>query len=209
MLGRMWEGYQERDARRTSRGYRSARCQRCQQLPERCICPLLTPTPTRVGLVVVMHYLEYPRPTNTGRLAVELVENATLRLRGAPGARFDGGDLNEHDALLFPTEDAEPLDENSARSIRRLIVPDGTWGQTRRMVRREASLRGLRAVSLPPGAPSSYTLRQRAQPGQLCTLEAIARAYGLLEGPAFQQRCESVLQAAVQAGMYRRGLQDQ
>lgn len=160
-----------------------------------------------------MHFLEEPKPTNTAQLAVQALSSGRLVLRGAPGLEFHAPTLLEQVParayLLHPTPDAIPLDETSAARLPRplhLVVPDGTWGQTRRLVRREAALRALPALSLPaPPSGRRYPLR-RVQPDDgVCTLEAIARALGLLESPELERQLLALLAVAVERALLGRG----
>jgi DTW domain-containing protein YfiP len=68
-----------------------------------------------------------------------------------------------------------------------LIVPDGNWNQAQRMARRDPDARGALHVTLPAGEPSRYQLRRNPREGTLSTLEAIARALALLEGPGLEE----------------------
>ncbi|MBM4154528.1 MAG: DTW domain-containing protein [Lentisphaerae bacterium] len=104
--------------------------------------------------------------------------------RSAP---FDESPLRRDDTdylLLFPSDDAADLTPEMAapRPGRRvaLVLLDGTWHQASRMSHRIAALRGMRRVKLPPGAPSSWTIRNPLRPEQLCTLEAAIRVVDVL-----------------------------
>jgi DTW domain-containing protein len=165
------------------------RCGRCRMLGTLCVCPLM-PSPrlvTRTRLVLLIHRFEDRKPTNTGRLAAECLANSEVIVRGhasEPTAPFacHGGSTP---LLLFPHEGATPLDERSPwigseRPIT-LIVPDGNWRQASKVRNRVAGLSHVACVSLPAGEPSVYRLRAEAHEGGLSTLEAIARAMGLLE----------------------------
>jgi len=48
-------------------------------------------------------------------------------------------------------------------------------------------------------------LRRAARPGQLCTLEAIARALGVLEGPEVQRQLEGLLRIMVERTLWSAG----
>lgn len=85
--------------------------------------------------------------------------------------------------VLFPTETAAPLEE-VAGQVDTLIVPDGTWGQARRIVRRHARCKGLPAVRLSSPGRSQYALRRAPTETGLCTIEAVAEALRILEGDA-------------------------
>ena len=64
-----------------------------------------------------------------------------------------------------------------------LLVPDGSWSQARKLVQRDALLVSGEPVRLPSVGSSRYRLRRNVRPGTLCTLEAVAAALAILEGP--------------------------
>ena len=181
----------QRRSKPTGRGYRAIRCPRCRATPELCFCAELRHVAVAsVVITVVMHFLEEPKPTNTAHLAVQMLSpRARIVLRGAPGLAFDAertlAQVPAHPVLLHPTPDAATLTPALAATLPRplhLIVLDGTWGQARRMLRRESRLRQLPTLQLPSGEPTAYHLRRRIHADGVCTLEAIARAVGVLEG---------------------------
>lgn len=109
--------------------------------------------------------------------------------------------------LLSPTPASVPLTADMARSTPiTLVVPDGNWRQTRKMVQGEPEMRALVAVHLPPGAPRRFELRKHPEPDRLSTFEAIARALGILEGAAVQAELERVLALHVERILSTRGL---
>ncbi len=97
------------------------------------------------------------------------------------------------------------LAEEDDRPIR-LIVPDGTWRQARRMVRRVAGLAKVPRVTLPEGLVSKYRLRKRRPTGGMCTFEAISEALCLLEGPQLYAPLVHVLSRFVERLLWHRGL---
>ncbi len=209
-------GCSDDPARRPSgRGYRAARCEACRAALPFCFCAELRPIACETRVLVVMHALEQHRPTNTGRFAAALLRGARLVIRGARGEELrprplDLAVLDEHPEgvlLLHPGPGAALLD---ARYLKpsgplTLVVPDGTWTQTRHMLRREPRLRALQRVALPPGAPSRYTLRRRVHEEGVCTLEAIGRALAALESPSLEAELERVLSLVLSATLRARG----
>jgi DTW domain-containing protein YfiP len=177
--------------RANGRGYRLVRCDSCGLVPIACACAQLPRVENRTRVIVVAHARELQKPSNTGRLAVTMLSNARLVTHGGM-SEVDGRraaasleDLDSNCAwLLFPRADARPLHELLAEQSAptELVVPDGTWSQTRRLVRRHAALQRLRAVTISEGT-SEYLLRRGTVPGFLCTLEAVARSLGALENP--------------------------
>ena len=111
--------------------------------------------------------------------------------------------------LLFPSETARPLTEwvNHPRPIT-LIVPDGTWRQASKVRSRMAGLLEVPLVTLPPGPPTQYRLRAEPHEGGLATMEAIARAFGILEGEGVQGELERLFRIMVERALWARGTLD-
>jgi DTW domain-containing protein YfiP len=75
---------------------------------------------------------------------------------------------------------------------------------------RDPDARGAEPVALPPGPPSRYDLRRPPGDGAVSTLEAVARALGLLEGVAVERALLALLDAFIErthraAGRTHRG----
>jgi DTW domain-containing protein YfiP len=187
----------------------ASRCARCRMLGGLCICALLPRLETRTRLVLFIHRGEVRKPTNTGRLAAECIarsEVIVLGERDRPPAAF-ACSPGSRPLLLFPDEGALPLDQLAPSSQPvTLIVPDGNWRRAKLVRTRVPGLPEIPRVTLPPGPPSSYRLRAEPRPGGLATLEAIARALGILEGPAVQTELERVFHIMVERTLWTRGL---
>jgi DTW domain-containing protein YfiP len=185
-------------------------CTRCQLAGGLCVCALLPtpPLPTRTRLVLYLHRYEGRNPANTGRLAAACLAASEVRIAGRDEARAapfvappDGRAL-----LLYPAPDAVPLDRlppTDQPTI--LVVPDGTWRQAERLRRLVPGLRALPCVTPPPGPRSNYRLRTELRPDGLATLEAIARAYAVLEGPAVAAALDRGFRAMVERTLWTRG----
>jgi DTW domain-containing protein YfiP len=177
-------------------GMPSHRCVSCRLIQADCLCDLIPVVPTRTRVVVVLHEREDRKTSNTGRLAVRCLPNSDVVIRGG----FDHAtpvpswtDLGDP-VLLFPHPDARPLSHwrNSSRPVT-LIVPDGTWRQAQRVRRRVAGLAALPCALVSRATPSAYRLRHTWDPRRLSTLEAIAEALAVLEGPAGSDVREALL----------------
>jgi DTW domain-containing protein YfiP len=180
-------------------------------LGDLCVCPLM-PSPrlaTRTRLVLLIHRYEDRKPTNTGRLAAECLENSVVVVRGhesQPTPPFAcAPDMQP--LLLFPHEGATPLADVRLEPHRpvALVVPDGNWRQASKVRQRVAGLRDLPCVSLPAGEPSSYRLRAEAHEAGLSTIEAIGRAMALLEGDHVRHALDVVFRAMVERTLWSRG----
>ncbi len=187
------------------------RCPRCHVHQSLCICALIPRLETRTGLLLFIHRYEDRKPTNTGRLAAECLVNSRVIVRGHTEERSCSldPDPGTQPVLLFPSERAIPLSEfaNSPLPVT-LIVPDGTWRQASKVRNRVPGLADVPCVSLPKGPPTLYRLRSEPHAGGLATIEAVARAMGILEGPLVQQAIEQVFTALVERTLWSRGLVD-
>ena len=176
-----------------------------------CVCALVPRLATRTRLVLVIHHREDRKPTNTGRLAAKCLENSQIVVRGQasratepePALVFPEG---MQPVILYPAEDAVPLATfaGGERPVA-LVVPDGNWRQASKVRRRLAGLAGVPAVSLPDGGASAYRLRSEPVTGGLATLEAIARAFGVLEGKETEAAMLRPFRAMVERTLWARG----
>ncbi len=126
--------------------------------------------------------------------------------------------LPRHNILLYPSPESGQTYDTSippplvsaglqAPSQLRLIVLDGTWRKSRKMLYLNPPLQQLPRLSLQGLPASQYMIRKAHRPGQLSTFEATCAALAQLEGDP--DKCEPLLKAfdgfvAQQSG-YRAG----
>ena len=150
-------------------------CPRCERPARTCLCATL-PAPVAVGteLLILQHPAEAGHAKNT---------TAFLRLGLAPAARllrgeaFDPALAGPGTALLYPGE-SEPVDP---AGVSRLILLDGSWRQSRKLLAANPWLAALPRLALLP-QPGRYAIRRAHRAGQVSTLEAGLHALALLEG---------------------------
>lgn len=85
-------------------------------------------------------------------------------------------------AVLFPGEEAMPLEQARENPPQTLIVVDGTWPLAKKVVKSNPMLARLPRIGFTPRRPSNY--RIRAEPAEHCvsTIEAVVEVLGALEG---------------------------
>ena len=131
-------------------------------------------------MVFLRHASERDRLTNTGHWAALALERSRVLEQGVPGQRLDDSGLAAPGTwLLYPSPHPPPA---GAPPPSRIVVPDGTWAQARRMVHRVPALRALPRLALPP-APAAGIRRPPRRGmgvGGMSTLEAVAAALRLL-----------------------------
>ena len=163
----------------TPRDFRG-HCPRCTLQLEICICDALPRVEARTEIVLIRHVTELLLTSNTGRFAALSLPNSRVLGYGG-GETFDAVPVTAAgSALLYCSGPPRPL----AFVPTRLIVLDGSFRQARRMYKRVPELRDLPELTLPVPRVTPTRLRQPTQQGGMSTIEAIAAALSLLEGPA-------------------------
>ncbi len=173
-----------------------ARCAVCRLHATLCICALVPRLRTRTRLVLLVHYREARKPSNTGQLAARCVERSSVQVFGKRGQALEAPVIGDDEVplLMFPDDRAAPLSQHAASEQPiALIVPDGNWHQARKTARRVSRSGAIQPVTLPEAGPTAYRLRAEPREGGLATLEAIARALGILEGDAGPQTERAML----------------
>ena len=187
------------------------RCPRCEIRKPLCFCDRIPSIDLQTRLIILMHTAEEVLTSNTARLAGKALTNSEVRIRGRKNQRMStDGFVREGSSslLLFPSPFAAELNAEFVARLAKpvtLLVPDGSWVQTKRFVRRDPAFVGIQHVKLPPGPPSEYRLRVQSHESGLCTLEAIARAIGILESPEAQAQLEALLKVMVERTLLSRG----
>ena len=194
-------------ANRMIDGLSPHRCPGCRLLLVDCICALLPSLPIRTRVVLVLHNAEEHKTSNTGRLAIRCLPNSEVVLRGIPGAPTARvhPDPEMEPLLLFPEADAKEIGfwKDHAKPVE-LFVPDGTWGQAQRARNRVGGLGALPCARVSREGPSTYRLRTTADPRRLSTLEAIAEALGVLEGPHIRDELLRIFDVMVERSLRHR-----
>ncbi|HSM91394.1 MAG TPA: tRNA-uridine aminocarboxypropyltransferase [Anaeromyxobacteraceae bacterium] len=179
------------------------RCARCAFPRELCLCDEVPRLEVPIQFVILRHASEIPRLTSTARWAALALPGAEIVDYALPGAPLDGAALPTEGAwALFPS--ARPTAAGSA-SPRRIVVPDGTWQQARRMMHRVPALQRLPRLSL-PAAPPAPRLRRPPVPGGMSTMEAIAEALRFLGHGDEAERLLALNALAVERAARLRGI---
>lgn len=162
------------------RGFRVARCERCHLPHVACICTLAPKIDTIANFWLIMYELEYLKPTNTGKLIAESLENTyafTWKRTEKPDnliQLIESGNYNPY--IVFPddVDDYKPRVreyEEIPDKKPAFIILDGTWSQARKMFRKSPYLDNLPLISLRTDKKSEYVLRNPSDDNHLCTVE--------------------------------------
>jgi len=171
-------------------------CPACLRARGACICHHACALTSRADLLILQHPLEVRNAKNSARLLHLSLPGSTL----AVGEAFEPGMLasllhagGRTPLLLYPDTpgdaalgvapppafDAGPLAHPERL---RLVVLDGTWRKSRKMLYVNPLLQGLPRLALSDVPPSAYRIRKAHAAHQLSTLEAAALALARLEG---------------------------
>lgn len=165
------------------------------------------PTKTRVCLVV--HAKELKRTTNTGRLILKALSNSEMHVRGIGELDLSPSLSAQYTSLLlYPSDDARELNPDFLSTLEKpvqLIVPDGNWRQASKVQTRHKELSHLQRVKLPASPTGKLHIRKETHPQGMATLEAIAQALGILEGPKTGEYLNSIYQAKLNQTLAGRG----
>jgi DTW domain-containing protein YfiP len=152
-----------------------------------CVCAELPRLELPVELLVIQHTMEEHRPTNTGRMALYMFPRSRLIPYGTHGGPLDEApfrDPGRRYFLLFPRAGAQTLTREdlvpSDGTPVSLVVPDGNWRQASHMARRNRVIKEMTCLSLPPGPPGAWTIRNSKHAERLCTAEAAIRVAEVL-----------------------------
>ncbi|WP_123694727.1 tRNA-uridine aminocarboxypropyltransferase [Delftia acidovorans] len=176
-------------------GPRGERCEGCRLRPSHCICALRPMLPTRAGFCLLMHDAEPLKPSNTGWLIADVVEQT--HAFGWARTEADAGllalldDPQWQPYVVFPGEFVEP----PQRVVHALPAPragaqagtephpgrrplfillDATWPEARKMFRKSPYLDRFPVLSLHPDQVSQYRLRRSQREDHFCTSEVAA-----------------------------------
>lgn len=92
------------------------------------------------------------------------------------------GDPERPAVLLHPGPGARDIVRDPPPGPVTLIVLDGTWPQSRAMVRASPALARLPRFTFTPPEPSRYRIRREPRAEYVSTIEALAHVLGALEG---------------------------
>jgi len=165
---------------------RRPRCATCDLPVRTCVCALVPPVHNHVEVLVLQHPDEAREAKNSARL----LRLALARCRVVVGEAFEpellrrllGGDVSGA-VLLYPADtQTRPAAGPPAARPERLVLLDGTWRKSLKMLHANPLLQSLPRWPLAPPAPARYgALRKARLTTQLSTLEAACAALADIE----------------------------
>lgn len=155
------------------------RCFRCRDPLVYCACSEVSPLHLTTRVALVLHAHEAQKCGATGPFALSALSDSHLHLYGKRDEQLDLSALAKEGRrvlVLYPGEHARELTVGLVKADNRpvtLVVPDGSFRQAGRAVRRIPGLSDAEQV--------------RLVGPQLTTFAALARALGILESPSVEE----------------------
>ncbi len=180
-----------------------------------CICAQIPRLDLKTRLCLVVHAKELKRTTNTGRLAIQALANSEMHIRGATTQALDltkALDKNYESFFLYPADDALELSPEWLAQREKpvqLIVPDGNWRQASKVYGRHPELRAIPLVMVKNFRETKAFLRAEHLEHGMATLQAIAYAFGAIEGEEVERRLLGLYEAKLKATLRGRGVKPQ
>lgn len=182
---------------------RRTTCVCCQRPQSTCICPWVVPVIHAVEVLVLQHPLEVNQAKGSARLLHLSLPNSRMvtgevfssqELQALLTAPFQPGAVANQPKqaiLLYPqTPQDRSLGVAAPPALEpavlrdpaqlRLVVLDGTWRKSRKMLYLNPLLQQLPRLSLCDLPASNYRIRKAHRPDQLSTLEATCAALAQL-----------------------------
>ena len=202
------------------------RCPSCHRALRTCVCALARPVAHQVEVLILMHSMEVHEAKGTGHLlhlclphsrvmvgeefdSAELEAALHGRWASRADANADADSAPRHSLLLYPDtaeQDAAlglaaasplPLPWPQPPERLRLVVIDGTWRKSRKMLYLNPLLQALPRLPLVDLPASQYRIRKAQQAHQLSSFEASVAALVQLHalGGAQADGLQAVFQA--------------
>jgi DTW domain-containing protein YfiP len=138
------------------------------------------------------------------------LSNFELRIRGDKENPMSSEGLvvkERETLLLYPSSTSIELSKEFIDRIDKpitLIVPDGSWRQAGKVMKREAVLKNVIHVRVPAGPRPKHRLRRETKIGGMSTFEAVARALGIIESPLVQEKLEEIFKILAERTLWSR-----
>ena len=128
-------------------------------------------------IIVLRHTSEAGHALNT----VNILKKSLKQISVFDGEVFDEKLIPENSCLIYPGEDSDSLESIDTNKKPHLVLLDGSWKKTKKILYLNPWLNKLPKVSLPT-QNSRYYLRKQKENG-FSTLEAVCSTLNFLEKP--------------------------
>jgi DTW domain-containing protein YfiP len=159
----------------------AGRCYGCFRPRAICFCQAIPRIDNQTEVLILQHRREHFHRFNTARIVHRALRNSQL-LADRTQNLARRLQLQPHAGLLYPGPSAKLIsDLPPGERPQQLVVLDGTWHQTKTLVRDIPALQSLPRYQLAPDAPSRYRIRREPDDRYISTVEATVAALRILE----------------------------
>ncbi len=179
-----------------------AMCSHCLRPEQTCICRWIAPTAHAVDVLILQHPAETRHAKGSARLLHLSLPNSRLVIgevfdeQALQALLYGPAEARKQPVLLYPDtpddanlmQPANTFDMSRTRDMARLdlqplrlVVLDGTWRKSRKMLYANTLLQSLPRLALRDAPASHYLIRKARGAHQLSTLEATCYALMQLE----------------------------
>ncbi len=169
-------------------------CPTCQRPTKVCLCDFIEHIDNRVEVGILQHPSEVGLVKGTAKIAQLSLSYCHTwcgeDLQDLPDLVEWLGD-DKPVFLLYPVIEGqhEPVKFYEVTQIRhlhaheeiKLLILDGTWRKTHKIMMLNSVLRGMDRISLKPCTPSAYRIRKQKSATSLSTIEAVYEVLSQLE----------------------------
>jgi len=185
-----------------ARGSRAERCTGCRVIATHCLCAWKPRVQADSGVCLLMHDTEPLKPTNTGWLIADLIEDTSAFgwLRTSVDERLLAllDDPQWQPYIVFPGEFV--AQERVVNEVQRqpgkrplFILLDATWTEARKMFRKSPYLDRFPVLSMQAEQMSRYRLRRSKRDDHFCTAEVAAMCLDLAGDSQASQALDAYL----------------
>jgi len=182
-------------------------CCHCHRPQKVCICDFIQPIDNQVEIGILQHPTETKQIKGTAIIAKNSLQccqywvgESLQELPGLVNWLNDGKQVY----LLYPkTEDADSMVKvqgvdflkSQDKAAFRILILDGTWRKTFKMMQLNPSLQKLDRVALIPSELSKYKIRKQKNEQSLSTVEAVYELLSQLEDSESEDKFKPLLTA--------------
>lgn len=169
-------------------------CSKCHRPQKVCICDFIQPIDNQVEIGILQHPTETKQIKGTAIIATNSLQccrywigESVTELPGLVDWLNDGKQVfllypkTEDSHLFIKVQDVDVL-KNQDKGIFKILILDGTWRKTFKMMQLNPELQELNRVALIPNELSNYKIRKQKNEQSLSTVEAVYELLTQLEG---------------------------
>ena len=172
-----------------ARGCLLVRCPECLLGVDDCVCGLIEPHNSEIGVCMLMYHAEYYKPSNTGQLICDAVaDNFAFRWARTELEQSLEQLLNDptwYPIIVFPHDSVSEdrkitgIPNLQARDGKRplLVFLDGTWRQAKKMFVKSPYLDKFPVLEVSGISKGEYKLRESQHEHHLSTVEVAAAIF--------------------------------